>query len=388
MLRAKNGEQKKQFRNFHRFNSFGSASAFATSFPVSPGVTCWRCGRAGHFAKFCKAPIPTGPNRFSALPSQGTSQTLINNVDCVTFSDNACCVSDGLPVNYIKVNKELDSNSCPDLGQIDTELGSKVFTEVLSHQSPSVKNRLTENISCWERRGASPWILKILREGYSLPFVQQPPQAFFRNNKSALDSSDFVMNEIQSLLDHGCIREVKRSEAHVISRLSVVHNGSKPRLILDLGYLNQFISVPKFKYEDIRCVRNLFEKGDYFFKFDIRSGYHHINILEAHQKYLAFAWDFEGVTKYFVFTVLVFGLASAPFVLKKVVKVLIKYWRAAGIHIFGCVDDVFGGGGGGGGIASQKLNKFHKECARIFLTVALLKTPTNLSGIRFKKAST
>ena len=81
--------------------------------------------------------------------------------------------------------------------------------------------------------------------------MQQPPQAFFRNNKSALNSSDFVTNEIQSLLDHGCIREVKRSEAHVISPLSVAHNGSKPRLILDLSYLNQFISVPKFKYDDI-----------------------------------------------------------------------------------------------------------------------------------------
>ena len=88
----------------------------------------------------------------------------------------------------------------------------------------------------------------------------------------------------------------------------------------------------------------MFEKGDYFFKFDIKSGYHHINILEAHQKYLEFAWDFEGVTKYFVFTVLVFGLASAPFVFTKVVKVLIKYWRASGIRIFGYVDDVFGGG--------------------------------------------
>ena len=191
--------------------------------------------------------------------------------------------------------------------------------------------------------GASPWILKILRERYSLSFVQQPPQAFIRNNKSALDSSDFVTNEIHSLLEQRCIREFKRFEAHVINPLSVAHNGSKPGLILDLSYLNQFISVPKFKYEDIRCVRDLFEKGDYFFKFAIRSGYHHINILEAHQKYLAFAWDFEGVTKY-IFTVLVFGLAFTPFVFIKVVKVLIKYWRAAGNRIFGYVDDVFGGG--------------------------------------------
>ena len=355
----------KPFRNFQRFNSFGSASAFAASCPVSPSVTCCRCGRVGHYTEYCKAPMPTRPR-------QGTSQTLSNNINCSTFSDNTSCVSDDLLVNCIE---EVGSNCCPGLGQIDSELGSKVYTEGRAHQSPNVKNRLTESISFWEQMGASPWILKILREGYSLPFVQQPPQVSFRNNNSALDSSDFVMNEIHSLLEQGCIREVKRFEAHVMSPLSVAHNGSKSRLILDLSYLNQSISVPKFKYEDIRCVRDLFEKGDYFFKFDIRSGYHHINILEAHQTYLAFAWDFEGVTKYFVFTVLVFGLASAPFVFTKVVKVLIKYWRASSIRIFGYVDDVFGGR-----ILSQKLSKFHRECAKIFLTVALLKTQKNLSG--------
>ena len=214
--------------------------------------------------------------------------------------------------------------------------------------------------------GASPWNLKILREGNSLPFVQQHPQAFFRNNKSALDSSDFVTNEIHSLLEQGYVRGVKRSEAHVINLLSVAHNGSKPRLILDLSYLNQFISVPKFKYEDIRCARDLFDKGDYFLKFDIKSGYHHINILEAHQKYLAFGWDFECSTKYFAFTVLVFGLASTPFVFTKVVKVLIKYWRAAGIRIFGYVDDVFGGGGGGGGHSFTKIKQISQSAQRSF----------------------
>ena len=242
-----------------------------------------------------------GPTIFPALPNQGTSQTL--------SAFNTSCHSD---VSQVSCVKEVGSNSCPRQGQIDSELRSNIFAEVLSHQSPSVKNRLSENISFWEQMGASPWILKILREGYSLPFVQQPPQVSFRNNKSALEASEFVTSEIYSLLEQGCIREVRRSEAHVISPLSVVHNSSKPRLILDLSYLNQFISVPKFKYKEIRCVRDLFEKGDYFFKFDIKSGYHHINILEAHQKYLAFAWDFEGVTKYFVFTVLVFwsGLST------------------------------------------------------------------------------
>ena len=53
-------------------------------------------------------------------------------------------------------------------------------------------------------------------------------------------------------------------------------NGDKLRLILVLCYLNSFISVPQFKYEDIRTIKkekkNMFNKGDFFFEVDIKSG--------------------------------------------------------------------------------------------------------------------
>ena len=177
-----------------------------------------------------------------------------------------------------------------------------------------------------------------------MPFVKQPPKVRFQNNKSALSAAEFVTKEIKDLLKSGCIKEIDESEAHVISPLSVVHKSTKPRLILDLSYLNQFLTVPKFKFEDIRSVKDLFRKGDYFFKFDIHKGYYHINIFEPHVKYLAFFWIIDGQVTYFAYTVLVFGLSPAPFVFTKVVKVLIKHWRSSGIRIFGFVDDVFGGG--------------------------------------------
>ena len=52
----------------------------------------------------------------------------------------------------------------------------------------------------------------------------------------------------------------------------------------------------------------------------------------------------EGEWRYFVFTVLVFGLSSALFIFTMVVRVLIKHWRSQAIRIFGFIDDVFGGG--------------------------------------------
>ena len=92
--------------------------------------------------------------------------------------------------------------------------------------------------------------------------------------------------------------------------------------------------MPKFKYEGVSTIRDLLNKGDFFFKFDLKHGYHHVNIDKAYHKYLSFSWSDDGVTKYYVFTMLVFGLATAPFVFRKVVKALIGYWRGCSIHLF------------------------------------------------------
>ena len=50
--------------------------------------------------------------------------------------------------------------------------------------------------------------------------------------------------------------------------------------------------------------------------FDLKSGYHRIHIYPNHHTFLGFAWKVSGDAKirYFVFTVLPFRLASAPYI--------------------------------------------------------------------------
>jgi hypothetical protein len=58
------------------------------------------------------------------------------------------------------------------------------------------------------------------------------------------------------------------------------------------------------------------------FIFDLKSGYHHIYIIPLHQTYLGFAWKFNNIEKYFVFTVLPFGLQSSAYIFSKVLRPL------------------------------------------------------------------
>ena len=79
-----------------------------------------------------------------------------------------------------------------------------------------------------------------------------------------------------------------REAVHICSPLGVVEQ-SKLRLILDLRRLNEFLRKPKFKYDDVRTAATIFEKGDYFFSFDLKSAYHHIEIDPDYHKYLGFS---------------------------------------------------------------------------------------------------
>ena len=208
----------------------------------------------------------------------------------------------------------------------------------------NVKGRLRANILFWENIGASKWVLEIIRNGYALPFVAQPQGAEFANHKSAIARNDVVTQELERLAKIGCIREVSRDDACIISPLGLVSNSGKDRLILDLRYVNSLLKSYRFKYEDLRTFRDIFEPGDWFFKFDYKAGYHHVDILPQHQQYLAFAWGEGQLKRYYVFTVLPFGLATATYVFTKIQKALVKHWRAQGIKIFTYLEDGIGGG--------------------------------------------
>ena len=109
--------------------------------------------------------------------------------------------------------------------------------------------------------------------------------------------------------------------------LSVSENSAgKKCLVLDLRFINEYLYKDKIKFDDWKCLENYLEYTDgYLFKFDLKSGYHQIDMFEEHQTYLGFSWKIDNIVKLFVFTVLPFGLSTAPFAFTKVVKPLVKY---------------------------------------------------------------
>ena len=91
----------------------------------------------------------------------------------------------------------------------------------------------------------------------------------------------------------------------IINPLSVsIQKSGKKRLILDLRHVNQFLHKTKLRCEDFSIAKEVLNPGDFMFTFDLKTGYHHVEIFPEHRKYLLFVWTFpSGCARFFEFTV-------------------------------------------------------------------------------------
>ena len=99
------------------------------------------------------------------------------------------------------------------------------------------------------------------------------------------------------------------------------------------------------KCEDWRVLLSYVNKGDFLYSFDLKSGYHHFGYSQTMRHFWVFpVFFFSGTVKYFCFTVLPFGLSSAPYTFTKCLRPLVKFWRFNGVKTLVFLDDECGKG--------------------------------------------
>ena len=98
-----------------------------------------------------------------------------------------------------------------------------------------------------------------------------------------------------------------------------------------------WLSVLKLDWQNVFTNRSLQDVltcfGEVF--IDLKSGYHHLDIYPEHQTYLGFQW--EG--KFYMFTVLPFGLSTACYIFTKLLRPVVKHIRALGVSLVLYLDD-------------------------------------------------
>lgn len=206
----------------------------------------------------------------------------------------------------------------------------------------SVRGGLSKCSTYWRNTlNASPFVQSIVQDGYKIPFQSIPATCFLANNKSARDHPDFVSEAINKLLTGRYIEE-QSEPPYCVNPLSVAI-GKKLRLVLDLRNINGHLLQQSFRYEDLRSLALLFDEKFWFFTWDLKSGYHHVDIYVSHRKFLGFSWIINGKLRYFIFCVLPFGLSSACYCFTKLLRPLVKRWRQMSHASFVYLDDGISG---------------------------------------------
>ena len=204
----------------------------------------------------------------------------------------------------------------------------------------SVQGMLKAHSEFWVTElDPSSFVKDIVLHGYRLPLLTVPDPIFRLNHVSVLSEADFISAEIERLLEAACIAEAD-SCPKVCSPLLVVCNArGKKRLVLDLRGVNQYLPKQKFKYEGLNLLPDMCSQGEYFFTFDLKSGYHHVDIHSDCWTYLGFSWEHYGTRRFYTFCVLPFGLSTACYVFTKLLRPSVRRWRASGLRIILYIDD-------------------------------------------------
>ena len=220
---------------------------------------------------------------------------------------------------------------------------SRFTTDVFEYERQgtniSVVGRLRHNILYWKQIGCAPYILDVLAHGYVIPLQNRVEPSFLNNNKSSREEPAFVQKAIDELLESGAIIECSEP-VFVTNPLTVAKKGGKKRLVIDLRHLNGSIKCERYKYEGLDTIAQYLELGGYLTAFDLKAGYHHIDVHREQHDLLGFCYpDHQGNARYFKFIVLPFGLSTAGLIFSKVLRELLKFWRAQKIQAACFLDD-------------------------------------------------
>lgn len=115
------------------------------------------------------------------------------------------------------------------------------YWELEDKEQALVAGKIRYHSDFWESKlKAPPWIMEVVKHGYSIPFKSHPSPFFARNNKSSLNNKSFVADSINKLLINKCIKEVTNIP-YCVNPLTVAERNSKLRLVLDLRHVNKHV---------------------------------------------------------------------------------------------------------------------------------------------------
>ena len=244
-------------------------------------------------------------------------------------------------VNPVYCQSIREINHVKDVSCVDHLSFVKIVTNVPTVVTNlPVGARLQQFWEKWETLGASPKVIRILREGYTLPFRFRP-----NLTRSPMVISKYVNPQRQSLLLEALTQLTNKNAVEPVTnqtslgfynRLFLVPKpNNRWRPILDLSTLNTFLNTESFKMETPETIRTSLQAGEWVTSIDFKDAYFHIPIHSQSRKYMRF--HIQGQS--YQFKALPFGLSTAPMEFTVVAEEVKLMALRQGIRIHQYLDD-------------------------------------------------
>ena len=225
----------------------------------------------------------------------------------------------------------LDGHAASELG---TSAGdaTPAFLPHVPQPMGFLRHRLPQRMAAWRRIGAPPHVLRWLHEGVRVEWLDGPPRPFHHGVTSFTQQERrWLHTEAQRCLATGAWRRALSFD--FVSRAFIATHNGKPRLVIDLRWVNQHCRKRGTRYDSLQSLRRSMRRDDWMIAIDFADAYHHVRYHEQDVQYFTFALEIEdphtGVvtTQYFQTPSLNFGWTNSPAVFTDVVKPVVRYLR-------------------------------------------------------------
>lgn len=239
------------------------------------------------------------------------------------------------PMDYKPSCFETEANDLISLGKVTPILSSRENFVPGGIHSPDVAQFWREELN------ANDWVLETISSGYSMPLTGIPTIYEEENNSSAKKHIEFVRKTLIEWEKIGVVSFVQDTPTCVSPLTVSERSDGKLRLCLDASrHVNKFLEKKKVTLEHLQRALDVTEAGDYQTKYDLKSAYFHIKIVENQRQYLGIAFtNQEGEKQYAIFNCLPFGMGSAVHCITKIFKPLNAYFHSKGIRHTIFIDD-------------------------------------------------
>ena len=254
------------------------------------------------------------------------------------------CVANVHSITRLPQKKGVNPSYCPNYTEIkyvkDVSCVGHLSSANLVTNAPAVAitlpvvSRLHQFWEKWEALGSSPKVVRILREGYTLPFRFRPNltrSPTVMSNYVNLQRESNLLEALYQLMNKNAAEPVaNQNSLGFYNRLCLVPKpNNRWRPILDLSTLNTFLNTESFKMETPETIRTSLQLGEWVTSIDSKDAYFLIPIQSVQEVH---AFLHPG-------SVLPFGLSTAPMEFTVVAKEVKLMALQRGIRIHQYLDD-------------------------------------------------